>query len=107
VNMFAGAAAFNQDLSGWDVGNGQSFEGMFYQAVAFNQDLSGWDVGNGQSFEGMFYEAVAFNQDLSGWDVCNGQNFRHMFKYSGMNHFIGDWNFKSMENEVLAFFFQC
>jgi len=23
--MFGGAAAFNQDLSGWDVGNGRSF----------------------------------------------------------------------------------
>ena len=23
---------------------------MFYRAATFNQDLSGWDVGNGQNF---------------------------------------------------------
>jgi len=30
-----------------------------------------------------------------------------MFKNSGMNHFIGDWNFKSVENGVgsLSIFF--
>jgi len=48
--MFEGATAFNQDLSGWNVANGQSFEGMFEGATAFNQDLSGWDVAHGDSF---------------------------------------------------------
>jgi len=32
--------------------------------------------------------------------VGNGQSFRNMFKDSGMNHFIGDWNFESMKNDV-------
>jgi len=38
--------------------------------------------------------------------VRNGIDFKRMFKKSGMNHFIGDWNFKSMENvESLSIFF--
>jgi len=39
--------------------------------------------------------------------VGNGKEFKHMFTGSGMNHFIGDWNFKSMENGVgsLSVFF--
>jgi len=48
--MFRGAVAFNQDLSGWDVGKSHSFWSMFDGAVDFNQDLSGWDVGNCQHF---------------------------------------------------------
>jgi len=104
--MFNGAAVFNQDLSGWNVGNGQSFARMFNGAVAFNQDLSRWDVANGHSFERMFYRAATFNQDLSRWNVGNGQSFTNMFRYSGMNHFIGDWCFKSMGSDVgLSVFF--
>jgi len=98
--MFYGAAAFNQDLSEWNVGNGHDFEFMFYSAAAFNQDLSRWDVGNGRGFEKMFAQAVAFNQDLSEWNVTNGQNFEHMFTNSGMNYFIGEWDFKSMGNDA-------
>jgi len=32
--------------------------------------------------------------------VGNGQIFAYMFKYSGMNHFIGDWNFKSINRPL-------
>jgi len=105
--MFYGAAAFNQDLSRWNVGNGRDFVGMFSGAAAFNQDLSEWNVGNGRNFENMFAGAAAFNQDLSEWDVNNGRDFSYMFKDSRMNHFIGDWKFTSMENGVgrLGIFF--
>jgi len=98
--MFAGAAAFNQDLSDWNVANGVKFDYMFYGAAAFNQDLSRWDVGNGRDFEKMFAQAVAFNQDLSEWNVTNGVKFRDMFMNSGMNYFIGEWDFKSMGNDA-------
>jgi len=96
--MFRGADTFNQDLSKWKVGNGRRFNGMFYEAAAFNQRLSSWKVGNSRTFKSMFYRAATFNQDLSKWDVGNGQNFANMFMYSGMNHFIGDWHFKSAKN---------
>jgi len=48
--MFQGAAAFDQDLSRWDVSNGKLFAAMFRGAAAFDQDLSRWDVSNGESF---------------------------------------------------------
>merc|ERR1740136_595161 len=96
--MFDQAATFDQDISKWNVTNGQSFAAMFRGAATFNQDLSGWDVGNSRDFAGMFKGAATFNQDLSKWDVGNGQNFANMFMYSGMNHFIGDWHFKSARN---------
>ena len=44
--MFEGAAAFNGDLSGWDVRNVTDMSSMFCSAAAFNGDLSGWDVRN-------------------------------------------------------------
>ncbi|MDD5077322.1 MAG: BspA family leucine-rich repeat surface protein, partial [Sphaerochaetaceae bacterium] len=39
-------SSFNQDISGWDVGNATDMSFMFYGASSFNQDISGWDVGN-------------------------------------------------------------
>ena len=45
--------------------------GMFYNAAAFNGDLSGWDVRNVTDMRYMFSGAAAFNGDLSGWDVRN------------------------------------
>ena len=44
--MFRGAAAFNGDLSRWNVRNVTDMSAMFYGAAAFNGDLSGWDVRN-------------------------------------------------------------
>jgi len=35
--------------------------------------------------------------------VANGQKFRNMFKNSGMNYFIGEWDFKSMRNNAKRF----
>merc|ERR1740136_220023 len=98
--MFRGAAAFNQDLSKWNVANGENFKNMFRGVRAFNQDLSEWNVANGGDFKTMFRGAAVFNQDLSKWNVANGQSFRNMFKNSGMNYFIGEWDFKSMRNNA-------
>ena len=42
---------------------------MFWNAAAFNGDLSGWDVRNVTDMRYMFRGAAAFNGDLSGWDV--------------------------------------
>ena len=53
--MFSGAAAFNGDLSGWDVRNVTYMSAMFEDAAAFNGDLSGWDVRNVTNMGGMFY----------------------------------------------------
>jgi surface protein len=37
--MFAGATSFNQNLSKWDVSNGNTFEFMFIGASSFDQRL--------------------------------------------------------------------
>ena len=100
-----GAAAFNGDLSGWDVRNVTDMSCMFAGAAAFNGDLSGWDVRNvtdmhahvcrrrglqrrperlgraqRHGHERMFEGAAAFNGDLSGWDVRNVTNMGGMFR---------------------------
>ena len=49
-----GAAAFNGDLSGWDVRNVTDMSAMFDGAAAFNGDLSGWDVRNVTDMSSMF-----------------------------------------------------
>jgi len=36
----------------------------------FNQDISGWNVGNVTNMREMFKES-SLNQDLSGWNVTN------------------------------------
>ncbi|WP_254105539.1 BspA family leucine-rich repeat surface protein, partial [Aliivibrio fischeri] len=58
--MFAGAAAFNQDISGWDTANVTDMSYMFYRAAAFNQDLSGWDVSYVTSYDGFAVGATAW-----------------------------------------------
>ena len=52
---------------------------MFERAAAFNGDLSGWDVRNVTDMSAMFEDAAAFNGDLSGWDVRNVTNMGGMF----------------------------
>lgn len=42
---------------------------MFYEARAFNQDISGWNVGNVSIMNQMFERTRSFNQNLSGWCV--------------------------------------
>ena len=51
---------------------------MFYKAEAFNQDISGWNVGQVTNMNNMFRGAKAFDQDL-GWFVCDGVNLELAF----------------------------
>ena len=48
--------------------------------AAFNSDISDWDVSSVTTFEGMFEGATSFNQDLSGWDTSSATNMDSMFK---------------------------
>jgi surface protein len=58
----AGAASFNDDISGWDISGATTMSLMFYGAEAFNQDL-GWcvddDVGLSMAF---FYSGCSGTQ---------------------------------------------
>ena len=66
-NTFRKATAFNQDLSGWDVGKVTRMSNMFAHAYSFNQDISGWNVTLAEDMMEMFKSATSFGQDLCDW----------------------------------------
>jgi len=47
---------------------------MFHEAAAFNQDLSGWDVGKGYTFGSMF-KLSGMNHYIGGWDIKCGDSY--------------------------------
>ena len=120
--MFMGAAAFNGDLSGWDVrnvtdmrrhvsgrrglqrrperlGRAQRHEHARHVlgAAAFNGDLSGWDVRNVTDMSHMFRGAAAFNGDLSGWDVRNVTDMWAMFMdAAAFNGDLSGWDVRNV-----------
>ena len=69
--MFKNAAAFNQDISGWDVSSVVLMQGMFNMqsesTSAFNQDIGGWDTSQVTNMKWMFKKNKIFDQDVSGW----------------------------------------
>ena len=67
--MFYDDAAFNQDISSWDVSSVTNMRAMFAGADAFNQGIGSWDVSSVTNMSEMFEGATSFNQDLSGWCV--------------------------------------
>ena len=65
----AGAASFNEDISGWDTSNVREMDHMFREASSFNQPIGGWAVDKVEKMNWMFLRASSFNQDLSGWQL--------------------------------------
>ena len=46
MNKMFDSSYFNQNISGWDVSNVTSMNGMFMSNTGFNQDISGWNVSS-------------------------------------------------------------
>jgi surface protein len=77
--MFNEAAAFNQDLSAWNVSQVTDMSSLFNNAEAFNQDISNWVTSSVISMSAMFLQAISFNQNLTSWDVSNCLEMDGMF----------------------------
>ena len=48
-----------------------SMQILFYDAAAFNADISGWDVSSFTVFDRTFFNCQSFARDLSSWDTSN------------------------------------
>jgi len=72
TSMFEGAAAFNQDISGWTVTAITTFTNMFKDASSFNQNIAIWDMTAATTSAGltnMFVGASNFQQNLCDWNA--------------------------------------
>ncbi|MFV0553610.1 MAG: BspA family leucine-rich repeat surface protein [Mangrovibacterium sp.] len=108
-NMFAQAAAFNQDLSRWNVGQVKSMAKMFYVASAFDNggEALGWGSRTSRvtDMSYMFFSAKAFNQDLSNWDVSKVEKMNCMFNgAAAFNQDVSDWDVSEVKNMFAMFF---
>ena len=98
TTMFYRAAAFNQDISTWDVSKVTDMKEMFYGATSFNGDISGWDVSNVTNMGVMFSGATSFNQDIGSWDVSNVTSMISMFSgATSFNQDIGSWDISKVK----------
>ena len=90
---------FTGNLSGWDVSNVETMNGMFYDANRFDGDLSGWNVSTVTNMNGMFQGAHNFNQPLSSWDTSGVTDMRLMFHGAqSFNGNISSWDTSGVEN---------
>lgn len=62
-------AQFNEDISGWSMGQATNFAAMFHGADAFNQPIGAWDVSRVTSMTHMFAFVDDFDHPLDAWNV--------------------------------------
>jgi len=102
--MFYECAAFNSDISAWDVSSVTNMTLMFVACSAFNSDISAWDVSSVTNMYAMFYESPVFNSDISAWDVSSVTNMAAMFSgATAFNSDISAWDVSSVTNMAAVF----
>jgi len=85
---------------------------MFFGAAAFNQDLSGWNVRKGISFVSARPDTTCLVRCMFSLTIVvlyclqSGSLQANMFSYSGMNHYIGGWVFRPTFEDQLSVFGQ-
>ena len=103
-SMFRGASSFNQPLNNWNVSSVTDMTGMFYYASSFNQPLNSWDVSSVSDMGSMFYEVTDFNQPLNTWDVSSVTDMAEMFSgASSFNQPLNSWDVSKVTNMVSMF----
>lgn len=79
-------AAFNPDVSNWDVSNVTNISRMFLSCsgASFNPDVSAWDVSNVENMTYMFFNCsgAAFNPNMKSWTLKTGVIITDMFTSS-------------------------
>ncbi|WP_075344006.1 BspA family leucine-rich repeat surface protein [Tenacibaculum agarivorans] len=87
--MFQDNRSFNQPLDQWIFNQESSAQinalNMFFGASAFDQDISGWNTSKFTVMTNMFRNALAFDRDVSNWDISNATDVSNMFTGSGFS----------------------
>ena len=97
--MFAGAAAFDGEISEWDVSAVRDMSRMFAGAAAFDGEISEWDVSAVRDMSRMFAGAAAFDGEISEWDVSAVRDISGMFDgATSFNHLLNSWNVSSVRD---------
>jgi surface protein len=98
-------STFNGDISGWDVSNVTTLEGIFHGAASFNGDVSKWDVSNVTNLSRAFYVAASFIGDVSMWDVSNVTDMNLTFAIAdSFNGDVSNWDVGNVTNMNSMFF---
>ena len=64
VKAFMDRSTFNEDISGWGVGNVTKMNRLFKGASSFNQPIGDWDMSSVRWMGSMFFGASSFNNRL-------------------------------------------
>ena len=102
--MFAGATAFNGDISGWNVEAVTNMHQMFRRATSFNGNIGGWNTVQVTDMSEMFDGASSFNQDIGRWNTAQVTAMSYMFKGATVfNQNIGNWSTSAVTNMTAMF----
>lgn len=99
--LFAGASAFDGNISGWTTTAATNMTSTFEGASLFNQDISTWNVSKVTSFVSMFKGAAKFNQNIGRWTLKQTGLITMNSLFEGATDFdqnLSAWKIKALNN---------